>query len=333
MGFFSSIGGAIGGLLTPFVGPLGPVIGSALGGTIDGKKTQETLEKQVAENNRVATIAAQNTNAQIENNSRPVETVTTHEADFDSVIRDAEKAGINPLTALRTAGANSRVTSTTTQVGTTRYVAPLLSSMPSRNFTDVMGDAFKGYQSFQTGQINRQKEGLEMQYLKNQVANSMPSLARTGISSGDILGTSDLFTNNKLNNGTHQLGVYDFVQDPVSREGVTATGFGTVDAKIKSMWGTFETRQGKRIPLPFTEFEADQMLTQGAFNLFLEAMNLRDKGLTAVKNWWNSAPADTTPMSEIRSTVNDQKIVQSYIHTPKLSSNWNGYKVIGNAFD
>ena len=120
MGFFSAIGGAIGGLLTPFVGPLGPVIGSALGGTIDGKKTQKTLEKQVAENNRVATIAAQNTNAQMENNSRPVETVTVNQADFDSVIRDAEKAGINPLTALRTAGANSRVTTTSTQIGTTR---------------------------------------------------------------------------------------------------------------------------------------------------------------------------------------------------------------------
>jgi hypothetical protein len=329
MGFFSSIGGAIGTLF----GPVGTVIGAGLGGALDGKKTQKTLEKQVAENNRIATIAAENTNKQMENNSRPVETVTTNEADFDSVIRDAEKAGINPLTALRTAGANSRVTSTTTQVGTTRYVAPLLSSMPSRNFLDVMGDAYKGYQSFQRGQINRQKEGLEMQYLKNQVANSMPNLARTGISSGDVLGTSDLFTNSKLNNGTHQLGVYDLVQDPVTREGVTAEGFGTVDSKIKSMWGTFETRQGKRIPLPFTEFEADQMITQGAFNLYLEAMNLRDKGLTAVKNWWNSAPADKTPMSEIRSTVNDRKILQSFIHQPKLSSNWTGYKVIGNAFD
>jgi len=329
MGFFSAIGGAIGTLF----GPVGTVIGAGLGGALDGKKTQKTLEKQVAENNRIATIAAQNTNAQMENNSRPVETVTTNEADFDSVIIDAEKAGINPLTALRTAGANSRVTSTTTQVGTTRYVAPLLSSMPSRNYIDVMGDAFQGYQSFQRGQINQQRNSLEMQYLKNQVANTMPSLARTGISSGDVLGTSDLFTNNKFNNGTHQLGVYDFVQEPVKREGVTATGFGTTDSTIKSMWGTFETRQGKRIPLPFTDFDGDQMLTQAAANLFFEAMNIRDNALTAVKNWWNSAPADTTPMSEIRSTVNDQKIVQSYIHTPKLSSNWNGYKVIGNAFD
>jgi len=172
MGFFSAIGGAIGTLF----GPVGTVIGSGLGGALDGKKTQKTLEKQVAENNRIATIAAENTNKQMENNSRPVETVTTNEADFDSVIRDAEKAGINPLTALRTAGANSRVTSTTTQVGTTRYVAPLLSSMPSRNFLDVMGDAFKGYQSFERGRTQKLQLGLETDLLKSQVALNYQSL-------------------------------------------------------------------------------------------------------------------------------------------------------------
>jgi len=172
MGFFSAIGGAIGTLF----GPVGTVIGAGLGGALDGKKTQKTLEKQVAENNRIATIAAQNTNAQMENNSRPVETVTTNEADFDSVIRDAEKAGINPLTALRTAGANSIVTSTTTQVGTTRYVAPLLSSMPSRNFLDVMSDAFTGYKSFESGRTQKLQLGLETDLLKSQVALNYQSL-------------------------------------------------------------------------------------------------------------------------------------------------------------
>ena len=172
MGFFSAIGGAIGTLF----GPVGTAIGAGLGGALDGKKTQKTLEKQVAENNRVATIAAQNTNAQMENNSRPVETVTTNEADFDSVIRDAEKAGINPLTALRTAGANSRVTSTTTQVGTTRYVAPLLSSMPSRNFTDIMADAFSGYQSFQKGRTQKLQFGLETDLLKSEIAKNLVDL-------------------------------------------------------------------------------------------------------------------------------------------------------------
>jgi hypothetical protein len=313
MGFFSSIGGAIGSIF----GPVGTAIGSGLGGALDGKKARKAQSRAIAEQNRIATIAA-------ENASRPV--ITKQEVDFEGTIKSATNAGFNPLTALRATGGN--ITGTTT-----RYVTPLLSSMPSRNFTDVMADAFNGYQSFQRGQINLQKEGLEMQYLKNQVANSMPSLARTGINSGDILGTSDLFTSSKLNNGAHQLGVYEFNQNPVTREGVTATGFGTVDSNIKATWGTWETRSGKRITLPFTEFEADQALLMGAFNLYLEGIELRDKGLTAVKNWWNSAPADKTPMSEIRNTVNDQKIVQSYFHTPKLSSNWNGYKVIGNAFD
>jgi len=312
MGFFSSIGSLLGGF-TPF----GAIGGALLGGVLDGKKARKAQQAQINEQNRIATIAA-------ENASRPV--TTTQEVDFEGTIKSARNAGFNPLTALRATGGN--ITGTTT-----RYVAPLLSSMPSRNFTDIMSDAFSGYQSFQRGKINREKEGLEMQYLRNQVANTMPSLVRTGITSGDVLGTSDLFTNSKLNNGTHQLGVYEFIQDPVQREGVTANGFGTTSAKNKSLWQTFETRHGKRLSLPFTEFDIDQMFTQSAVNLYIEALHFRDKGLTSVKNWWNSASADSTPMSEIRSTVNDKKIVQSYIHTPKLSSNWNGYKVIGNAFD
>jgi hypothetical protein len=172
MGFFSAIGGAIG---TVF-GPVGQAIGSGLGGVLDGKKTQKNLQKQVAENNRVATIAAQNTNAQMENNSRPVETVTTQKADFDSVIADARKAGINPLTALRIAGVNTTTSTTTTQVGSTRYVAPLLSSMPTRNFTNVMADAFNGYQSFERGRTQKMQLGLETELLKSQVALNYQSL-------------------------------------------------------------------------------------------------------------------------------------------------------------
>ncbi|MDB4277878.1 hypothetical protein N9895_02440, partial [Gammaproteobacteria bacterium] len=169
MGFFSAIGGALGSLL----GPIGTVIGAGIGGALDGKKTEKVLEKQVAENNRIATIAAENTNAQMENNSRPVETVTTSKADFDSVIRDAEKAGINPLTALRTAGANVTTTTNSTQVGLTKYVAPLLSSMPSRNFLDVMSDAFTGYKSFERGRTQKLQLGLETDLLKSQIAMNL----------------------------------------------------------------------------------------------------------------------------------------------------------------
>ena len=259
MSFFSAIGGAIGTLF----GPVGTVIGAGLGGALDGKKTQKTLEKQVAENNRVATIAAENTNAQMENNSRPVETVTTNEADFDSTIRDAEKAGINPLTALRIAGANSRVTSTTTQVGRTRYVAPLLSSMPSRKFTDVIGDAYKGYQSFQRGQINRQKEDLEMQYLKNQVANSNPNLVNNNtINSADILDPVTKYTNGKLNSSNSNA-IYDVVQTPVTLDFVQSEK-GIVSAEQKSMLYVYVDPWGNKWKLPAEELELSNLFVGGA---------------------------------------------------------------------
>jgi len=172
MGFFSGIGSLVGGLFNP----IAAIGGALLGGVLDGKEAQKAAEKQVVEQNRIATIAAENTNAQMENNSRPVETVTTQKADFDSVISDARKAGINPLTALRIAGVNSTTSTTTTQVGTTRYVAPLLSSMPSRNFTNVMADAFSGYQSFERGRTQKMQLGLETDLLKSQVALNYQSL-------------------------------------------------------------------------------------------------------------------------------------------------------------
>jgi len=176
MGFFTSIGAAIGTIF----GPIGTAVGTATGAFIDGDRARSAQKKAVAEQNRIAAIAAENTNAQMENNSRPVETVTTHKADFDSVISDARNAGINPLTALRIAGVNQTTSTTSTQVGTTRYVAPLLSSMPSRNFLDVMSDAFTGYKSFEKGRTQKLQLGLETDLLKSQVALNMKNLSDDG---------------------------------------------------------------------------------------------------------------------------------------------------------
>jgi len=185
MGFFSGIGGLIGGIFNP----IAAIGGALLGGVLDSKEASKAAEKQVAEQNRIATIAAENTNAQMENNSRPVETVTTQKADFDSVISDARKAGINPLTALRIAGVNQTTSTTTTQVGQTRYVAPLLSSMPTKNFTNVMADAFSGYQSFEHGRTQKLQLGIETDLLKSQLALNMKNL------------TDDGFTMEKINLG------------------------------------------------------------------------------------------------------------------------------------
>ena len=124
MGFFSSIGGLIGGFISA---PLA-IGGALLGGVLDGNKARKAQQAQINEQNRIARIAA-------ENASRPV--ITTQKVDFEGTIKDATNAGFNPLTALRSTGGN--ITGTTT-----RYVAPLLSSMPTRNFVDIMSDAFSG---------------------------------------------------------------------------------------------------------------------------------------------------------------------------------------------
>jgi hypothetical protein len=160
MGFFSTIGGLVGGLISP---PLA-IGGALLGGVLDGKKARKAQQVQINEQNRIATIAA-------ENASRPV--VTTQKVDFNSTIKDATNAGFNPLTALRATGGN--ITGTTT-----RYVAPLLSSMPTRNFTDIMSDAFSGYQSFQYGRTQKLQLGLETDLLKSQLAMNMKNLSDDG---------------------------------------------------------------------------------------------------------------------------------------------------------
>jgi len=155
MGFFSSIGGLLGGLT-----PIGAIGGALLGGALDGQKAKKAQQAQIAEQNRIATIAA-------ENASRPV--TTTQKVDFEGTIKDATNAGFNPLTALRATGGN--ITSTTT-----RYVAPLLSSMPSRNFTDIMSDAFSGYQSFQKGRTQKMQLGLETNLLKSQIGLNLKQI-------------------------------------------------------------------------------------------------------------------------------------------------------------
>lgn len=160
MGFFSSIGGLVGGL---FSAPLA-IGGALLGGVLDGNKARKAQQAQINEQNRIATIAAQNA-------SRPV--VTTQKVDFNSTIKDATNAGFNPLTALRATGGN--ITGTTT-----RYVAPLLSSIPTRNFTDIMSDAFSGYQSFQYGRTQKLQLGLETDLLKSQLALNIKNLSDDG---------------------------------------------------------------------------------------------------------------------------------------------------------
>tara|TARA_B110000977_G_scaffold28710_1_gene37026 strand:- start:2017 stop:2937 length:921 start_codon:yes stop_codon:yes gene_type:complete len=306
MGFFSALGGAVGSLF----GPTGAVIGASLGGALDGKKASDKQKKAIAEQNRIAQIASQNTNAQFENNSRPVETKNSF--DFDGTIKSARNAGLNPLTALRLVGSNS--VSTTTQVGLTRYVAPLLSSMPSRNFTDVMSDAFYGYQSFQLGKINREKEGLEMQYLRNQVANSDPLkiINTPTINSAEIRQNQNILT----------FGDYPLKTTEVEINAVK-TDIGYVDNTQESVLKLKIDRHGNKHVRWFDEYEWDEILFGGLDALQMEAQHY---GTKAIK--YRDKKIDE---------FNDY-IKKSYIHPYKYAPTANDPRVnwvkeIGSLFD
>ncbi len=267
MGFFSSIGGAIGSIF----GPVGTAIGSGLGGALDGKKARKAQKRTIAEQNRIATIAA-------ENASQPV--ITTQEVDFEGTVKSARNAGFNPLTALRATGGN--ITGTTT-----RYVAPLLSSMPSRNFLDIMSDAYSGFQSFERDKINKEKEGLEMQYLRNQVNNSNPLNNNIPtINSVDILSPVAL-TKNKLSklNSQNPYQIYEVEQSPVKLDFVQ-TDRGIVAAEQKSMLHVYVDPWGSKWRLPSEELEISNLAagtaivaTAGAAKLMRDAGNfIQDLG-------------------------------------------------------
>lgn len=239
-----------------------------------------------------------------------------NDLDLAKLRREAEQNGFNPLTVLRATGGQGSTKGPSGNLASGAFFQTFAQGIPSileANYNKKMKQAQLTNINLQNQEILAKLNGL--------------NTVRTTISPSEVLGTAKLDSNQILNNKStsQNLGIYKFEQDPVSRETVTAKGFGSVSAKIKPTWGNFELRSGKRIPLPFTEFEADQMLTQGAFNLFMEAIDIRDQALSKVSNWWNSAKKDEIPMSEIVKKVNSQKIIKSYIHTPKLSSDWSGY--------
>jgi len=234
-----------------------------------------------------------------------------NDLDLAKLRREAEQNGFNPLTVLRATGGQGSTKGPSGNLASGAFFQTFAQGIPSileSNYNKKMKQA-------QLTNINLQNQ--EMLAKLNGL-----NTVRTTISPSEVLGTAKLDSNLILNNKStsQNLGIYKFEQDPVSRETVTAKGFGSVSAKIKPTWGNFELRNGKRIALPFTEFEADQMLTQGSFNLFMEAIDIRDQALSKVSNWWNSSKKDGTPMNEIRNKVNSQKILKKYLHTPQLST-------------
>lgn len=146
-------------------------MGQALLDKATGRDKEKAAELQRAHDNEQAIIAA-------ENASQPLK----HEYDFEGTIKAAQEAGLNPLTALRTVGANS---------SQTQFHAPILNTMPTkksygeRAFTGFQ--TYMGFNNFQETQKNtRINTGLEQNYIRSQTALNMKNLNTTQRGKEDI---------------------------------------------------------------------------------------------------------------------------------------------------
>jgi len=118
-----------------------------------GKDQEKKQAAAVVEANKQAKIAA-------ENASQPVET----KIDFKGTIEAARAAGINPLTALRSVGANT---------STTQFHSPILTSMPAKSsyFERAVnvGKLYFGYKDFQSQRaLTATNTRLEQDYIRSQ---------------------------------------------------------------------------------------------------------------------------------------------------------------------
>ena len=96
----------------------------------------------------------------------------------------------------------------------------------------------------------------------------------------------------------------------------------TTDDKIKSIIGMTRDRHGNIHYHPWIEWEIDQMATQLAGNTWFEATHWRDKALKAIGKFFTAKKTDKISKQQIRDIVNSRKITKSYLHTPKLSTDW-----------
>lgn len=276
-------------------------LGNALGTAITYKSNRDKQKQIISNNNRNEIIAA-------ENASRPV--TTTQEVDFEGTVKSARAAGFNPLTALRATGGN--ISSTTT-----RYVAPLLSSMPSRNFLDVMSDAFTGYQSFQRGRTQKLQFYLETELLKSQIAKNYQSLNQPARFSPD---------------GTKRESAY---VDTVYPDGTVAR---ILNPELYEM-GIMEFIMGSAQQVVSTVGDLSGVDSSSPTQIFEDGKKVVTKSSTALErfiNGWNGGKwffpeNDARKAPILKPKLGDIK--KSYFHTYKVDPRVNWIKEIGDLFD
>ena len=124
---------------------------------VTGKAQHEEAVRQVQEANANAIIEARNA-------SQPIETKSTYSIDLEGTIAEAQAVGINPLTALKYAGANT--ISSGSQV---QYVEPLTYQAPIRNTATKLNSAFNTFTRFSNFKNNFVSTRLEQDYLRSQI--------------------------------------------------------------------------------------------------------------------------------------------------------------------
>jgi len=208
--------------------------------------------------------------------------------DLGKLRREATANGFNPLTVLRATGGQ----------GFARGQIPM-----GRLSSDAFFNAFDAYQSYQ----NKNAITIEPNYTLVEGKGKL----------------QDIMDNNKNLNKSRNIG-REIIPGPIEYD-VFEDGDGkSKSTKVTGILRTIVDQHGKERLWP-ADPEEMNFITG---SLFWTAAEL-DHQFGKLLNWrksFHTNKKDKSSMSDIAKKVNNQKIIKSYIHTPKLSSDWSGYK-------
>ena len=254
---------------------------------VTGKAQHEEAVRQVQQANANAIIEAKNA-------SQPIETKSTYSIDLEGTIAEAQAVGINPLTAIKYAGANT--ISTGTQV---QYVEPLTYKAPIRNTATKLNSAFNTFTKFSNFKNNFVSTKLEQQYLRSQI-NSFGN-NKTIINGGNILNNTKNNLQSKLSTTTSNdkiltsiLPDYEFIQDPFTNKTVE-TDKGTVASENIALFRLVTDHRGETWRYPGDPEEMGP-ITGTIFAGVAEAYHrIKNKGLTYL-----NSPAGSQQKSKVK---------------------------------
>jgi len=253
---------------------------------VTGKAQHEEAVRQVQEANANAIIEARNA-------SQPIETKSTYSIDLEGTIAEAKAVGINPLTAIKYAGANT--ISTGSQV---QYVEPLTYQAPIRNTATKLNSAFNTFTKFSNFKNNFVTTKLEQDYLRSQIGTFGN---KTTINGGNILNNVKNNFQSKLSLSTSNdkiltsiLPDYEYIQDPFTNKTVQ-TEKGTVASENIALFRLVTDQYGETWRYPADPEEMGP-ITGTIFAGVAEAYHrMKNKGITFL-----NSPKGSQQRSKVR---------------------------------